>query len=245
MTVEVECPSGLKGIIRGLTVEEAKILTDRRAVREGRVNTMLLEASWERTIDGGPYEVHYGKPPHWPSVLAGDRFFLITKIRVATYGPVYAFRIPCGNCGEKIEWTINLDTDLEVVPYPEESIRMFKEGNRFVTKVVGPEVTFHLTTGLHEEKYSRTAKGSDNALLTGLLNRIDSVAGDENKNTVAWVKRLGLNDVRNLMAAFDEVGGGIETEIDIDCTECNAVQEVQLPFVKREFWMPYRSRSSR
>ena len=51
-------------------------------------------------------------------------------------------------------------------------------------------------------------------------------------------------DADFLVDEFDRVDCGVDTTIEVECPECFAVQEVELPFEKT-FFMPGKARTSR
>ena len=145
----ITCTSGLTGRIRGMKAREERILADRKLARSGGQLEQILAACWEETLDPGPYD--FGDQPiEWGKVLQGDRFFTLLQIRVRSYGPEYAFAVPCENrsCRARIEWEVDL-RDLPVRALSDESRAVLLAGNRFETALpdAGKKVTFRLLTG--------------------------------------------------------------------------------------------------
>ncbi len=54
---------------------------------------------------------------------------------------------------------------------------------------------------------------------------------------------LEMADLMSMMDAFDEVDGGVETTIEIQCESCDLIQDVELP-LGRDFFLP-RSKKRR
>ena len=73
--MEIICPSGLSGTIRGLTVGEAEMLGDRKAARKGSIVENILKSVWVETTNSGPYSFTDDVP--WSKVLVADRFYSI------------------------------------------------------------------------------------------------------------------------------------------------------------------------
>ncbi len=48
---------------------------------------------------------------------------------------------------------------------------------------------------------------------------------------------MEMADATALLDRFDELDGGVETTIDVECPACFGVQEVELPF-ERGFFLP-------
>ena len=59
-----------------------------------------------------------------------------------------------------------------------------------------------------------------------------------------FIKDLTMRDADFLVDEFDRVDCGVDTTIEIECPECFATQEIDLPF-ERTFFMPGRERMAR
>lgn len=88
-------------------------------------------------------------------MLQGDRFFVLLQHRALTYGPEYAFAVPCQSdaCQSRIEWELNLH-DLPTRPLSLESRDAFVKGNRFECILPDSQVKvwFRLLTGADEQR---------------------------------------------------------------------------------------------
>lgn len=245
MPKTIVCPSGLAGSVRGFKVKEANLLADRGAMKSGTAFDQILDACWLSTSDLGPYAVEDGKKLRWEDALVCDRLFAMIQVRCQAYGPDYAFDVQCqsASCGEKIRWILDLEKDLPVKPLPESSRAAFRAGNRFTTTMVDSEdnareVTFQLLTGKGEREAARILKKSPSRLVVAALGaRIVSIEGvDANEKSLF----LGNQEIRvlgDMMTAFDEVDGGIETTIEVECQQCGNRQDVELP-LGGEFYLP-------
>ena len=147
----ITCPSGLAGVVRGLKVREERILADRRLAKANAQLDELLRACWLETHDPGPYSATEGRID-WDGVLQGDRFYALLMIRIATYGPEYAFGVSCAEerCRARFEWELDL-RELQVRKLSDASRALFVAGNRFETTLpdAARRVTFRLMTGVH------------------------------------------------------------------------------------------------
>jgi hypothetical protein len=68
---EITCPSGLRGIIRKMKVQEARTFANLHKAKGDPIGK-LLRACWEETLDPGPYDFVDNKVD-WNKVLLGDR----------------------------------------------------------------------------------------------------------------------------------------------------------------------------
>lgn len=247
MSEIITCPSGLSGRIRGMKVREERVLADRRLAKSGGQVDELLAACWEETLDAGPYD--FGeKPIDWGVVLQGDRFYALLQIRALTYGPTYAFAVNCQSeaCRARIEWELDL-AELPCRPLSEESRTALLAGNRFETTLpdAGKRVWFRLLTGADERKLPQLRRNAGDQLLSAMLAfRVLEVEGVEARDKKKFIEDLSLRDADFLVDEFDRVDCGVDTGIEIECPECFATQEVDLPF-DRTFFMPGKERAAR
>lgn len=239
--IEITCPSGLAGVVRGLKVSEERILADRKLAKSGLVVDRLLQACWVETTDPGIYDFGTGAPD-WSQVLQGDRLFALLRIRAATYGPKFDFAFSCEGCGQKNDHRIDLIEDLPVVTLSDEDRQTYLAGNRFRAQVGGHSIVFRLLTGADEQRIQKlTRTNRDSPLSTALGFRIVSVDGVDG-DLGRWVRDLPMADASALIDAFDEHDCGVETDIEVECSACEMEQDIKLPF-DRGFWMPSKAKA--
>lgn len=245
MSNTITCPSGLVGRIRGMKAREERILADRKLARSGAQLEQILAACWEETLDAGPYE--FGEQPiDWGKVLQGDRFFAMLQIRVLSYGPEYAFSVPCENrgCRARIEWELDL-RELPVKVLSDESRAAFVNSNRFETVLpdAGRKVVFRLLTGADERRMAALRRAAGERPITTLLGyRLETIDGAEPRDKQKFIEDLAMADVTYLLGEFDRVDCGVETEIEVECPECFGTTRIELPFEKG-FFLPERRRT--
>jgi hypothetical protein len=214
-----------------MKVREETILTDPNLRRTGGQIEALLKACWVEVLEPGPYVVG-DAALDWGQVLQCDRFHAFLRIRIATYGPNYSFAVACQSCRARIEWEFDLE-ELPVRKLSDESRAAFAAGNRFETTLpdAGKKVWFRLLTGDDERKLPQLRKASRERMLSSMLTyRVLEVEGIEAKEKRAFLEDLTMRDADHLVTEFDRVDGGVETNIQIECPDCYAVQEIELPF---------------
>lgn len=175
--MEITCPSGLSGVIRGMKGREAQAFVDPQQVRTfGSMDTMLTNC-WLETRDAGPYTLDAGRDgterPKWPEVLIGDRFAALIDIRVATFGSDYDFDVKCQSCEQQYGWELSL-RDLPRQPFPAETIEKIKAGrNSFDMDLPdGRVLVFKIGTGAEEKKIAQLKGGPGS---TRKLGPVDSI----------------------------------------------------------------------
>ncbi len=244
--MHVKCPSGLIGEVRKLKGSEANILADRKAAKKGETYDKILSACWLSTDGVGPYEdfMEEGdKPPPWGKILICDRYYALAAMRIATYGADYFFPVKCADrmCEEQFEWEINIENDLEVVDLPKETIEKIRAGdNAFDCEIEGLPVKFKLMTGKDEiQAGRRVTQNKDQLITTALSSRILSI-GDIDKRPAVHekIKDLGADSQWELLSLIEEVDGGIDQQIEIECPECSHIFEFNVPFEGAAFWVP-------
>jgi hypothetical protein len=243
----ITCPSGLSGTIRGLKVREERFLADRKLAKAGSVVDELLRACWEETTGSGPYDFGDAKID-WDRVLQGDRFFALLQIRALTYGPDYAFAVTCreDGCRARIEWELDL-RKLPSRPLSDESRAALLAGNRFETRLpeAGKRVWFRLLTGVDEKKLPALKRNAGDRMLSAMLAfRVAEVEGVEERERRRFLEDISMRDADFLVDEFDRVDCGVDTAIEIECPDCFAQQEVQLPF-DQTFFLPGKGRTAR
>lgn len=243
--MEITCPSGLRGRIRKLKVKEQGQLLARVGGGKGRRRNDdrmdgLLDACWEETLDPGPYRFPSGRPV-WQDVITGDRYYVFLKIREATFGAEYEFRVQCSRCRSSFYWKLNLG-DLEVKELPEEGRGHLVTGEPFEVELPGGDVVkFHIPRGKHEG--AGQSHGLDR-LSGSVLARLDSIGDATDRKQMAEVLgELGLDELDLLLEEMEKVDGGVETSFEVLCPECEWESTIVLPF-DRTFFMPKAGRRS-
>lgn len=255
MSIDIDCPSGLQLRVRGLKGKEGKLLADKTAIRQGNVLDNMLSACTETVLDPGPYELRTDGKLDWNKVLLGDRFYTLLQIRLASFGPEYAFKVQCRDqaCRERFEWGIDLN-DLEVTRMSDEDRESFRSDGGFTTELSdGTQVKYRLATGADEKAVARN-RTQDRALVDMLAMRIVAIdgvgefkqgdAGRPVRSVKGYLEDLEWSELVKLLNALDAHDCGVKTDIEIECPACGSVQEVQLPF-ERGFFLPTESPTTR
>lgn len=234
--VEVVCPSGLAGSVRGLKGREIDLFVNKAEARKRKIGNKILSTCWLKTTSPGPYS--FETTPDFARVLQADRFYVMLQIRMATYGSTYAFPVKCDDedCLKPYEWELDLK-DLPVKKVTEADLETFKAGNRFETEFGGRRVVYRLPTGETASKIEQHMERSPEGRLTAAIKqRLIEVEGVESHAWQEWLQDLDAMDLEDMVELFDEHDGGVETDIDIECPYCGAPKRVRLPFDRVSIW---------
>lgn len=271
MSIEIECPSGLTGKIRGLTGKDGRYLTDPTLNRSGALPDHILANVWEETTNPGFYKLGENGKLSWGQVLVGDRMFALIQSRIAGRGDsMYQFKAQCSedSCRKQFDWEIDLDDlpvqrlsqtvreqfaaglfDLKcIVPGTEDRKLLTTNGHglvlakpkREIVLGTGKTVTFRLQTGddeaalrkLQEKSKKKKRDGSDeeNAMIDMILTRTKAIDGVSSDGLVEYLESLSLDSIAQLLDRYDEQDCGVDATIEIECPECRALRDINLPF---------------
>ena len=164
----------------------------------------------------------------------GDRVFLIFAIRRVTLGDDLPVREQCPECRVKTLFMVDLGADLKIRPMADPTKRVFDE-----VLPSGKPVRFRVSTGQDEARLAKLVKRnnqSSDALSQSILMRLEML-GDE-KPTLPMVKSLGMRDRNFLREKFQEVEGGVDTTLELECPACGHEWEKDLDLNTAGFFFP-------
>jgi hypothetical protein len=198
-------PSGINCVLREMTGVEEELITNGKLLRSGDAVNQLLCNCMVQLGENSNVTVK-----DVLDLLAGDRLFILVKLRQISLGDEMIIKLNCPNvnCQGLNQVNINLD-DLTIKSYPaEREFSCTLPGSGLIVK-------FDYLDG-HKEK--RLAALPEATISQGMLIRILEIDGKSpNKKTVT---EMSLKDRQALRQAMLEVDGGIDTAIDIVCQHC-------------------------
>lgn len=246
-TIEVVCPSGLKGVIRPLLVGDISSLSSPANRKATDPLGLLFGSLWQKTLDPGVYA---GEPwceegkgiDRWERVLVGDRAFLVFESRRATYGNDFYFTVHCRHCRAKFDWHVDLD-QLETTGLSDEAAEAVTLQS--VTDAVfyrelprgGDKVGLRLLTGVHQrivEKARAEGEGamSEAALLCRLADIPGATSPGDRRN---FTRSMSLVDLDYLREQWEELDVCVQDTVEIECPSCDGEQELAIPTDERFF----------
>ena len=228
-SLDVVCPSGLKGRLRGMKGRDEQIFLDAKIRKNGDPLNHLLLNCWEVTTFPGPYD-----PSNFSWILAStaDRTHALIQLRIASFGEDYEFQATCEACSHIFGWGVDLN-ELDVAPTSEEGRRYLATGEPMtVTLSCGQVIKTRILNG-DDEKYLANLGPKDRArVLTFHLARRVVEINEKTKWTdiIAEIEELPARYSGELWDATDAHEGGVDTSFTIECPKCDREQRVNLPF---------------
>jgi len=203
----ITLPSGLTCDIRELTGVEEELLTNPRLMRSGDGLNQVLRNCLVRLGEKDEVSVQ-----DVLDLLAGDRLYLLVKLRQVSLGDEVTLALTCPNptCRAASRVTVNIE-ELPVTVYPSE--------REFTCTLPdsGQTVSFVHLDG-HKEQ--RLAALSEANITQAMLIRITAVDGQApSKKTLTEMSLKDRQALRQAMLASD---GGIDTTVETVCEQCGA-----------------------
>ena len=246
----VTCPSGLSFNARKWKIGDRRNLHDQRIIRGGLLMRKMLEAADEGVEDPGPYDFEVGKPVPWANVSLTDIIDALIHIRIQTK-PVLDYNEICENCGAKLPVSIDL-RDLEITKMSADGKAHLSTGEPHVIDVpINGEETI-------AQVKIKMLRGIDMPILTKHYKQDPTTAsevqmvmhiveitppGQQTITQFRMIQKFFADQDWDFQTTLDEeidkLGGGMRTQIDMECRRCNAEQQGTLPF-GGEFFYPQR-----
>lgn len=237
MSDVIVCPSGMSGLIRGLTGKSMRLLSDKQAQRAGLMMDKILDDCWQETEDPGPYESSMRhvkvedkvvQKPDWSKVLIGDRIYTLLQIRSKSFGPVFSFKVQCPNtsCRARFDYDLNLD-EMTVKSLSAEDRTAFADGNRLLGALPdGRQFWFRLLTGADEAKLAR----ANADYLSATKSRIYEIEGLSDQGKNQYFDDGDISNTYDVIAEMDRRDCGVDTDIESECPDCQEAIDIKIPF---------------
>lgn len=206
---------------------------------------MLIAAC---TVSIGPYSGNELKSK-LPDLLEGDRIALLLRIRTASHGPTYPFVFTCPreDCQHSDIYDVNLDT------LDKKSMVFEAYGDHRVELPSGKVVVWRPMDGRASRELSAMLKTNvefrnqfkENKMTAYLLSRLVEVDGAS--ANLDNVRAITSRDRDFLRAQIDDLEGGIDTTVQIECSgkKCQGRKEmdVELNIGQGGFFFPLAQRA--
>jgi hypothetical protein len=218
-------------VVREITGEEEDIMASEHIADHMKLNELLSRC----VTRIGIFEGKAVLSRIVKELTMGDRVFLMFAIRRTTVGNEYPFYEVCPNpkCKRKSLYRFDMG-QMDIRKMPDPMKRVFD-----VVLPSGIKATYKVSTGLEEErifKIRNSKKDAMDRVSIMVLLRISSLNGDP--PTLESVKKLGMNDRNFIRELQEEVEGGVDTTLEMECPVCGHEFEVQLDPNRQGFFSP-------
>ena len=214
--------------IKHMTAKEEDILTSEALLK----NELAIDRLLESVIINR--EIKVG------DLLLGDKNAILIATRVTGFGPFYDVTAPCPSCGEKSDYTFDLN---ELKPQDNELPEGVQvEGHgvfSFELPVSKVRIYVRLLTSRDEKRIASLIGGNGSASpITGLLKSIVVQANEHTdpKLLNKFIESMPLPDVKHLRNTYDVIKPDLDLRFDITCPLCHEEGKVGMPMTAAFFW---------
>ncbi len=224
--------------IKYMTAKHEDILTSQTLLRKGVAIDRLIESL---IVD---------KSVKLDGLLLGDKNAITIAARKTGYGSDYNTSMTCPSCGNKQDYSFNLDELGHNFPSKEEleefGIELTEEGSFLITlpqtKVV---LETRLLTDSDEKMLEKTSKmrkkhglGRGEITLTDRLKSVIVSANDETKRNMIeqFVDNMPALDAKFFRTAYAALTPNVDMKQEYRCDSCGHEEEVDVPLSADFFW---------
>ena len=169
-------------------------------------------------------------------LISADKHFLLTKLRVISYGPDYHFSYRCPFCGRISEFSVDLDS-LEVKylkedfeePYDTFELPYSKDEISLKIPRVADLKSIKMKAKRYNKKFPEAV--GDISLIYGIMANIDKVNGKEMdaSSLQRYIEELHTLDSSYIRNRISRLEVGIDTKIYEECPRCHEDLEFAMP----------------
>lgn len=176
----------------------------------------------------------------WDKAFVADRATALIRLRQLSLGDSYKFSVECPHCHTELSRSVDL-SELEVKEMPLAALSK-NDGVFEKTLRNGRLVSWKILRGLDEPKMAYIVKERGADILTALITlHLVSYCGSEVSDEI--IRDLSSSERRELPAIFDGESGGIDTELEIECSneECGGKFSHRITPASPDFFFPSAS----
>lgn len=220
--------------IKYMTGAEEDILASKSLLKKGVVIDRLIQS------------VLVDKSIKVDSLLLGDKSAIIIATRITGFGEEYEMNITCPSCEEKFNHLFDL-SEIKTKEQDEEFFSKIEFTDRdtfFITlPKTGAIVECRMLNGYDEKHLMQLAetkkkkKLQESPLTDQYRTYIVSINGNEDKGFIAeFSKKIPALDSRFLRKTYSEVVPNIDLRFDVECPECDHINDIEMPMGPNFFW---------
>jgi hypothetical protein len=172
----------------------------------------------------------------------GDRTFILLALRRVSLGDTYPFEFKCPDATCKAKHTLEVDlSELEIaLPDgfdPDEPEAVLKRELWEVQLPSGIKAVIKVMTGRLEFEIDQKAKRNAEDRLSRMM-RVRIASLDDKEPTVRHIQALTMRDRDFLRGFFDQIDGGVNTTVEVECPSCMEESEVEVNPGQEGFFFP-------
>ena len=213
--------------VREITGDEEEILGAKNMTPLKKMNKVLASC----TLAVGPYTDPKKIAALIPDLTQGDRVYLLIAIRRVSLGDDFPFTTQCPNCEQKSNLTVSL-ADLEIKKMPDPKVRTYD----LLLNKTKKKLSMKVLTGHGEEAIGRASAVGKDVVSVAMLARIDAMDGLP--ADIGSVKKLPLADRNQIRDAWQDREGGVDTEVEIVCPQCDHEYKSDVDLASEGFFNP-------
>lgn len=198
---------GFQGIeINPLTyLDEQQILGSRDA------NIDIVSKLLEKSIEG----VDVG------NLLSMDKIFLLMKVREASYGDEYDFKVTCPQCATDVKTQLILSKHLNMKEIPDDM-----EDPRTITL---PKLKAEVEIRFPRSREESFLKDTE-TIYANAYKFVVSVQGNKDPVFISKaIKRLHIMDMKKLISEIVQSDYGVDPRFVFECPECKHSETMSIP----------------
>lgn len=213
-SVEVNLPSKGKFYSKftGVTVSPLSYFEEEKILNSKGKGTNLVNALLGKCVDGIEIE----------DLLLMDKFYLLLKLREASYGSIYTFDINCPECGGSTRTELDLTKHLTVNEVPDD----LEDPRTVHLPKLGVDVQVRFPR-VREEGFIEDTESSSK-----MMNRfVISIDGNTDPVFISKaLKRMHIMDLKKISREITLDQYGVDPRFIFECPHCKYEALTQLPF---------------
>lgn len=182
---------------------------------------------------------------NFSDMIAADKFFLMFKLRIISYGPTYHVKVKCPNCGKEQEVKLDLD-DLETFYLPEtfeepyDVFELPRSKVKLALKIprLADIEAVNLQTKRYYKKFPTAEPGMEYIYnLMANIAQVDDKEVQRKADLQKIIEELPGYDSAYLKDRLSKLKVGLDTQLFHECASCGEDIDFTLPMTQ-EFFRP-------
>lgn len=196
---------------QGVEVMPLTYLDEQKIINSRDGKTDLVSRLLEKSIKGVDVD----------NLLTMDKMFLLMKVREASYGDSYDFRINCPSCKTEIKTSLNLSQHLNMTQVPDD----LDDPRKITLPKLGVEVEVRFPRSKEEQFL-----GDYEMSFKNLYRFVVSINGNPDPVFISKaLKRMSIRDIKKIIMEVNKGDYGIDPRFIFECPECNYEDTLAVP----------------